>query len=157
HALLFHFGNVHQTVLAGHDLHKDAEVHDAHHRHVFVNLADLWLGRQQLDVLLGTIDTHHVRAGDEDCAIVLDIDFSPRLSNDLVDGFAPLTNHFTDLVRINLDRLNTRCIRTHFLTWTIKNTQHVIQNMCPSLLSLGECQAQDVRTETVDLHVHLQC
>src|SRR5699024_5292671 len=84
HALVGELGDVEHAVLAGQQLDEGADGDDAHHL-AGVLLADLHAVGDALDDLAGLGRSLGVGGGDEDAAVVLDVDLDARVGDDLVD------------------------------------------------------------------------
>ncbi len=58
---------------------------------------------------------HHflIRTAYGNAAVISNINLYAGTGNDLVNGLASLTNNITDLLRINVDGNNLRCIFTN--------------------------------------------
>src|SRR5690606_35892835 len=101
HALSGDLRDVHQAVLARQDGHERTEVHDLGDL-ALVDPARLDVRGDLLDALLGGIGGGGVDRGDDDGAVVLDVDLGPGLLGDGLDGRATLADHLADLVRVDL-------------------------------------------------------
>ena len=94
-------GDVDHTVLAGGQLHKRAELEDAHHLAV-VQLPHLGHEDDGLDGLLGGVAGGLVHTGDIDRAVVLDVDLGAGVGADLLDDLAAGADDLADLVHVDL-------------------------------------------------------
>src|SRR5690606_30578840 len=94
--------DVDQAVLARCDGDEGTEVHDLGDA-ALVNVARLDIRSDLLDARLGRLCGSRVDRGDDDGAVVLDVDLGTGFLGDGLDGGATLADHFADLVRVDLD------------------------------------------------------
>src|SRR5438309_1889250 len=105
-------GDVDQSVLVRQHLDKGAERHDAHDL-ALVDLADLDLVGEALDPVDRLTAGFLVDRGDEDTAVVFDVDLSPGLLGDLADHLASRADDVADLVGVDEDRGDARRVVAH--------------------------------------------
>src|SRR5215468_5059024 len=103
HPLVGELRDVHQPVGARHDLDEGAEVDHLAHR-AAIDLADLRLRGETADPVDGALHGGTVGGGDEDGAVVLDVDLAPRLLHDAADGLPPGADEIADAIRLDVER-----------------------------------------------------
>ena len=98
-----------QAVAPRQDLDDRAEIEQPQHGPV-VHLSDLHVGRELHDAPLRLATLFLVDAGDDDGAVVLDIDLGSRLLGQRANHGAALADHVADLLRIDLHPDHPRSI-----------------------------------------------
>ena len=100
-AAVLQLGDVNHAVVTGSNLNECADGQDADDLAV-VQLANLGDEADVVDHLLGSVSSSGVDSGDEDGAIVLDVNLGAGVSADLLNGLAAGTDNLADLVHRNL-------------------------------------------------------
>ena len=106
-ALVAHFRNVDQSVLAAHEIHEGAEIDDGDNLAV-VDFADFGFLDDAQDPGLGGLDLRRIGRADLDQALVVDVDLGAGFSDDLTDHLTASTDHFTDLRFVDLQAFDPR-------------------------------------------------
>ena len=156
-ALFCDLGDVNHAFLAGCELNECAELLDADNL-ALEDLSSLELGGDDLDHLDGFIHHFLISTAYGNAAVICDIDLYTGAGNDLVNGLASLTNNITDLLRIDLDGNDLRCIFTNLCSRMCDAGSHDLVDdifscffgSCNRLFYNRSCQA-------VDLDIHLNC
>src|SRR6266702_1434176 len=108
-----------QSVSAGHDFNKCAEIHDlADGTHV--QLAFFSLIGQTADHLDRQVTGFLVGAGDIDATGVIDINSNAGCFSDVADVLAAGADDVANTISLDVDRSNTRCKRRHLSAWGSK-------------------------------------
>src|SRR5262245_42908526 len=154
HALVGELRDVHQAVGAGHDLDERAEVDHLPYR-AAIDLADLRLRGETADPVDRALHGRTVGGGDEDGAVVLDIDLAARLFHDAADGLAPRTDEITDAVRLDAQRDDAGRVGRQFRAWRRQRLVHRAQDVEASRARLLERLLHDGAGHAADLDVHL--
>ena len=89
--------DVNKTVLTGSKLHERTERHQAHDAAI-VQRTDLGNKHDIVDALLGGVAGLCVDGGDEDGAVIFDVDLRAGIGNDLLDDLAARADDFADLI-----------------------------------------------------------
>ena len=143
--------------LAGCELNECTELLDADNL-ALEDLSSLELGGDDFDHLDGFVHHFLIRTAYGNAAVICDIDLYTGAGNDLVNGLASLTNNITDLLRIDLDGNDLRCIFTNLCSRMCDAGSHDLVDdifscffgSCNRLFYNRSCQA-------VDLDIHLNC
>ena len=96
-AVIVQLGNVDQTLLAGGDLNKRTEVHQAGHA-ALVDGTDLGVLDNRLDGRNGALRVVLIDSGDKDVAVLLNIDLAAEVRAHLLNDLAALADDVLDLV-----------------------------------------------------------
>src|SRR3972149_6908322 len=99
---------MHQTVLAGQNIHKGTEIHEFGDAS-FIVLADFIICSDLLNTFAGGLTCHFINGGDFYCTVILNIDGCAGFLSDCPDSCTTLADHIPDLVRMDLDGSNTWC------------------------------------------------
>ena len=94
-AMVGQLGDVHQTVLAGSQLHEGTEGHQAHHAAV-VQLANLGDKHDVVNALLGGVAGGGVGCGDVDGAVIVNVDLGAGIGHDLLDDRTALAEQLVE-------------------------------------------------------------
>src|SRR5688572_8969577 len=113
-ALVGDLRDVHQAVLARQDGDERTEVHDLGDL-AFVDATGLDVRGDLLDAGLGGLRGGSVHRGDDDGAVVLDVDLRAGFLGDRLDGRTALADHFADLVRMDLHGQQARRVVAQLL------------------------------------------
>lgn len=87
HPVVFQLGDVDHPIVARGDFHKGANGQDADHLAI-IELAHLGDEANVVHHLFGGIGSGGVHSGDEDGAVVVDVDFGAGVCADFLDGLA---------------------------------------------------------------------
>src|SRR5690625_2461354 len=136
-AIVGDFRNMQQTVASGQNLHNGTEVKQTQYR-AFVFLANLDVGGQFLDAAFGFTGHVQIGAGDGDHAVVGNIDLGAGFFSQGADGCATLSDHVTDLVRIDLDRQHARGEFGQFSARAFKRLFDLAQHVHAAFAGLGQ-------------------
>src|SRR3546814_811431 len=136
HALILHFGDVDEAVLAAHEVHERAEVDDVDDL-AGVDLADFRFLDDAEDPLLGGFDLVDVGRADLDDALVVDVDLRAGFRDDLADDLAAGADDVADLRLVDLDRLDARCVRAQFGAGRGQGLAHLPPEVGPAFLRLA--------------------
>src|SRR3546814_558284 len=142
--------HVHEAILARGNGDECAEVHDLGDL-AFVNPARLDIGGDLFDPCLGCLRGNGVGRGDDDGAIVLDIDLGASFLGDRLDHRTTLADHFADLVRVNLQGDQARRKLRHLITRRGQRLGHFAEDMQTPLLGLAKRDLHDLFGNAVDL------
>src|SRR5438105_3336220 len=155
HPILGQLADVHQAILVRHDLDEGAEGHDADHL-ALVILAHLDLTGQVANDLLRFGRRHAVHRPDHDSTVILDVDAGhARVFDDLADHLAAGTDHFPDLVGMDLDGQHPRRVLRHRRTRLADRGIHLVHDEEAAVLRLLDGARHGVDADALDLHVHL--
>src|SRR5690606_15842455 len=136
-ALVGNLRDVHQAVLAGGDGDEGAEVHDLGDA-ALVNAARLDVRGDLLDAGLGGLGSGGVHRGDDDGAVILDVDLGAGFLGDGLDGGATLADHLADLVRMDLDGQQARGVLAQLGTRGADGLGHLAEDVQAALPGLGQ-------------------
>src|SRR5690606_29862965 len=89
--------------------------------------------------------------------IVIQIDRRTGLITDRTDHRTALTDHVTDLVRMDLDRGNARRTVRQLGPRLGNHLVHLAKDVQACFVRLLQSQLHDLVSDTVDLDIHLQC
>ena len=78
------------------------------------------------------------------------------LAHAVADHLAAGADHFTNLILRNRHHGDARRMATHAIAGLGKGLRHLIKNMQPTFVRLGECRLHDLFRNARDLDVHLQ-
>src|SRR5437588_721184 len=155
HPVLGQLADVDQAILVGHDLDESAEGHDAHHLALVV-LANLDLAGQVANDLLRLGRRLAIHRADHDSTVILDVDAGhARVCDDLADHLAAGTDHFPDLVGMDLDGQHPRRVLRHRRTRLADRGIHLVHDEEAAVLRLLDGARHGVDADALDLHVHL--
>ena len=149
--------DVHQTFLAGQELHEGTELDNADDLGI-VHVAHLGHGADFLDPLDGGIDVVLVLRGDVDdteLAHLLDVDDGVGLGLYLLDDLATLADDGTDEVLGNLDLLDAGHEGLVVLARLRDGLGNLVEDVETPLAGLLESLGQHVVAEAVDFDIHL--
>ena len=122
------------------------------------DLSFLIVGNNGLDVLDRLV--HHFLIGTTYgyLTVISNINLYAGTGNDLVDGLATLTNHITDLLRINVDGNDLRSVRSNLFTRLCNRLLHTVIHDEKSCFSTS-CNGTfyDRSGQTMNLNIHLDC
>ena len=97
-----------------------------------------------------------VGGGDEDRAVVLDVDLGAGLFLDGADHLAARADHRADLVDRDLDGGDARGVRLELGAGRRDDRQHLVQDDQARLAGLLERLGHDLGGDALDLDIHLQ-
>lgn len=109
-AAVLEFGDVNQSFRPGHDLNERAECSRALDS-AFVRRADLGLGGDRLHHLLGALHRLAANRGNRNQPAVVDADLGASLFLNTTNRLAFGPDQLADLLRIDVDRDDPRCVR----------------------------------------------
>src|SRR5258708_4536308 len=155
HALVGDLADVQQTVLAGQQVHESTEVQDLGDR-AFVDLADFDFGRDLFDAALGFVGLGGIAGGNGDGAVFADVDLRAGLFGQCTDGGAALADHVTDLLGVDLHRVQLGSEGRDLGLGFAHGFLHLAQDVHARFLSLGQGDLHDFLGDALDLDVHLQ-
>ena len=154
------FGDVDQSVAAGHDVHECTEVSDIHDP-TLIGLAHFWGWRieDQLHlafcfsdrIAISRSNRHHA-----DHAVVVDRDVGAGLGLHSVNDLALRANDLADLVDRDLKANDLRSVLVDLSARFSDCFGHIGQHLQASFECLLKCSGQNVGWDAVDLGVHLQ-
>ena len=121
-----------------------------------VDFVDLGFTHQISNDILSAIDGILVRGVDGHISFIINVNLNACFSDNLVDGFATLTDDNLDFVHINLDGINLRCSWCQFWTRCWDSCFNQIQDFKAGLLSLSQGLFQDFWGNPCNLDIHLQ-
>ena len=97
-----------------------------------------------------------IYSADRYCAFIADIDLYTCTLDNSIDGFSSLTNHITDLLRVDLDLDDLRSVFIYIVTRLCNTFFH---NLCKNVFSCLFCSADsflyDRSGKSVDFNIHL--
>jgi len=85
----------------------------------------------------------------------VDVDVNTGLVDDLLDDFAAGADDVADLVDLDLDGLDARCVRGELSGRLVDALEHLAEDEGAAALGLLQGGGQDLAGEAVDLDVHL--
>ena len=147
-------GDVNHTVLAGQQLHKSAEVHDAHDL-ARVHLANLDVLRDALDDAARLVGSFRVGGGDEHAAVVLDVNLHAGFGNNLVDHLAAGSDNLANLLRIDGEADNLGRVLAQFLARLADAAEHLFEDEQATLERLRQRGFQNRAVNARNLDIHL--
>ena len=154
-ALVGDLADVKQTVLAREQLNDGTEIEQARHR-AFIDLALFNFSSDFLDALLRGQAGFRIHRGDRHAAVVFDVDRSTGFFGDAANHSTALTDHVTDLFRIDLHRDHARSKAGQFLSTACGLRAHFIQNVLTAFVGLSQGNLHDFLVDAFDLDIHLQ-
>src|SRR5688572_28539848 len=153
-AAVAHLRDVQQGLGAGQDLHERAERRRALHE-AFVRLADDRLLRDRLHHLTRTLHGLAAYGRDSHRTGVVDRDLGARFILDAANGLALRSDQVADLIGVDLDGHDTRCVRRQVGLRRRERLVHLCENVQPAHARLIERLSHDRKVESFDLAVHL--
>ena len=147
-------GDVAEAFFARQGFDEGAEFHQAGDA-AGVDLTDFDFAHDVLDHLLGFLHALGIVGGDEDVAVFVDVDVDAGLVDDLLDDFAAGADDVADLVDLDLDGLDARCVRGEISGRLVDALEHLAEDEGAAALGLLQGGGQDLAGEAVDLDVHL--
>ncbi|CAN4071823.1 Crp/Fnr family transcriptional regulator, partial [Dysosmobacter welbionis] len=142
-------GDVDQSVLAGGQLHEGAEGHQPHHAAV-VQRAHLRDEHNVVNALLGGVAAGGVHAGDEDGAVVVDVDLGAGVGHDLLDNLAAGADDLPDLGGINVHGQHLGRVLADLLAGLGDGGQHdLVQDLAPGVIGDVQGLLDDLHGEAV--------
>jgi len=138
-------------------LNECTEFFDAYNS-TFKNLSCFEICCDRLDHFLCFIHTVLVNTADRYCSFICNVNLYTCTLDDRVDGLSSLTYYITDLLRIDLDLNDLRCIFVYMITRLCDTFFH---NLCEDVLSCFFCSADcffyNLSCQAMDLDIHLNC
>ena len=147
-------GDVNHAVLAGQQLDKRAEVHDAHDL-ARVHLANLDVLRDALDDAARLVGCFRVGGGDEHAAVVLDVNLHAGFGNNLVDHLAAGSDNLANLLRIDGEADNLGRVLAQFLARLADAAEHLFEDEQAALERLRQRGFENRAVNARNLDVHL--
>ena len=121
-----------------------------------IDLAFFKLRSDHLNHFDSLVNAFFFNATDCHSTIIGNINLNTRLINNLVDDLTLGADNITNLLRINHNLLNLRCIFTNFLTWFSNGwSQHFIDNIFSRLFCPANSFFNNRTSQTVNLDIHL--
>src|SRR5664280_965834 len=143
-----------QAGLARSDLDKStkiAQLGDLAH----IDLAHNYIFGNRIDRVHGNLPLGSVWCSHEYRAIILDIDVTPSVGNNLLDDLAAGADESADLVSGNMHREDARSQRIDFAARSRKNGKHLVQDKETRCAGMIQGRGQQVAVDAVNLDVHL--
>jgi len=154
-AEVFELGDVNHTFLTGSKFNESSDRNDLCNL-TLVDSADLGLEYDALDDLLSSESAVAVDRGDEYATVVLDIDLSAGISDDLLNNLTARTDNFSDLIGMDVHGDHLGSVRRYLVARTGDSLENVlVDDVVSTLMSNLECLLDDLGCKTVDLEVHL--
>ena len=154
HPPVGHARDVQQAVFGRRQLHEGAEGLDVDHRALEL-LAHLGLFDNQFDAALGLLAAR-IGRGDEDRAVLLDVDVRAGLLLQAADDLAARANDVANLVHRHVDRDDARRELGQLLARRGDLGQHGLEYARAPAFGLRQRLGQDVGGQALGLVVHLQ-
>src|SRR5438128_2009874 len=148
------FRNVTESVAPGQDFDERPEILDRCDP-PFVNLADLHLLRERLHARPSRLGARRIGVGDEDRAVVVDIELGAGRFLNTLDRLAAGTDQQPDLFRIDLHGNEPWSVPADFAARPQDRLEHRLQDLDPPLARLFERALDDLLADAVDLEVEL--
>src|SRR6185295_2529684 len=155
HPVRSDLADVQQAVRSRHDLDEGAVSLDPPYL-AGVGLADLRYLGEVLDHLDGEPGRPLVGRGDDDLAVVLDLDVAAGLLNDRADGLATGSDDIADLLLRDLNGVEPRRELGHLHARLGQDLLHDVQDVHASGPRLLQSHLHDLAGDAGDLDVHLQ-
>ena len=127
---------MHEAVLAGQHLDEAAEVLDGNNL-APVELADLDLGGDALDGVLGHLQALDGHGVNQHASVVLDVDLATGLLDDALDVLATRADQLANLRRVDRDGDDPRRVRAHLVAFLGQAFGHVGEDRGAGCLGLG--------------------
>src|SRR3954470_5131487 len=147
---------VQEAVGALAELHEGAEIGRLDDLAVAVDGADADRPRHLLDALPAALAHRRARGVDADEAVLLDVDLAVELLLEAADRLAALADDEPDLVGVDLDGDDLRCVRGELGARLGDGLRHALEDRQPGLARLRQRLSQQVGGDARDLDVHLQ-
>jgi len=112
-----------QALASWKELYKGASAQQSGYRAV-VLLADIGIGGEIADHLLGELALLHIRRGDVNAARLLDVDLGASGSTDLLNDPSSWPYDLADALRIDLDNEDTWCVLGQAGAWRCDRCVH---------------------------------
>src|ERR1035437_10215042 len=144
-----------QAFLTGEDLDEAAEAHDPGDL-AQIQTADLYVAGERLDPLDGLARVLARHGCDLDRAVVLDIDLGAGFLLDLADHGATLADDVADLLGVDLDGDDARCVVAHLGAARRDDRVHLVEDGHSGFVGLLEAGPNDRLVDALDLDVHLE-
>ena len=156
-SLLCNLGDMNHALLAGSKLDKRTELFDADNLSG-KDLTLLKLCGDDLDHIDRLIHHCLICTAYGNRTVIRDIDLDACSGNDLIDRLASLSDHITDLLRIDLDLDDLRRILANLCSGCCDRRLHTVVHDEKSCLT-ASCNRSlhDRSCQTVDLDIHLNC
>src|SRR5687768_12088646 len=145
-----------QAVEARKNFDERAEVDDARDRPE-ICFAYLGLGRERFDPRDRSLPGFTVSGCDQNGSVIGNIDLRTGLFGDRPYGRSALADNVAYLLRINVERDDTRSIGRYLFARSVDRLLHDPKNVQPTFPGLLERFLQDHCVDTGDLDIHLQC
>src|SRR5690606_20486072 len=153
--LLGDLGNVQQAFGARHDFDKGTEINTTGHLAV-VDLAHFGFGSDFLDLANGKLGGLTAFAVHLDGTGIIDIDIGTGFLAQRTDGGAALADHVADLVRVDLQGHQRRCVGGQLGTRRENGLGQFAEDMETAFARLTQRLLHDFLVDALDLDVHLQ-
>ncbi len=147
-------GDMHQAVPVREDLNEGAKVGDSTYG-AGVDLADLRLRGQAFDDLDRLLERRTIRRGHIDRTVILDIDADAGQVDDAFDRLSAGADDDANLLRLDLERDDTWCVRAHLFTRRGEGLRHLPEDVNTTSASLLQCLEHEIAAQALDLDVHL--
>ena len=147
---------MHQTILARQDADEGTKVHQTDYL-AFIDAAHFNIGSNEFDATLRFLTGHAIYRSNLHRTVIININAGAGFFSDRTDHCTALTDHFTDLLRINLDGNDARCPFRHGGARGRQHLVHLTQNVQATCLGLSQSYFHDFFGDAIDLDVHLQC
>ena len=148
-------GDVDHALFAGCEFDESAEFLDADDNAV-EDLAFFKFGGDDLDHALGFIHALLLASADGDRAVVVDVDLDACALDDLVDGLAALSDNITDLLGIDLHKVDLGSVLVDCGTGLGDGVVHnAVHDEHSGFTAACDGAGDDVPGQAVDLNVHL--
>ncbi len=155
HASVGDLGDVYQTIFARQNVDECTEIGQTNN-FTFIDAVHFDLGGDGLDAT----DRFHGgfvgHGGDTYSTVIIQLDVGAGLFGQRTDHGTTLTDHVLDLLRIDLDGVDTRCKIGDLGTGSLDSFVHHFQDVQTSTTSLLQSNLHDLFGDAFDLDVHLQ-
>ena len=155
HAMVRQLGDVHQSIHPRQHLDERAKIHD------LLDLAEIQFSNLHFfGDLVHAVDRLFGRGfivgGDRHGAIVLHVHLDAAGRDNVPDNFSAWSDHFADLVGLNLQGVDAWRIRRHGRPWRFERRPHSAENVHPALARLRERLLHEFGGNPSDLDIHLK-
>ena len=154
-ALILHFRDVDETVLAAHEVYECAEIDDVDDLAI-VDFANFGLFNNAFNPSLSGFDLRAIGRADLDDAFIVNINLRAGFSHDLADNLAACSDDVADLRFVDLHCLDTRRMLGHFAARIAQSLVHLAKDVRAASFRLFHRGFHDLFRDPSNLDVHLK-
>ncbi|MNB93696.1 hypothetical protein D3C75_408330 [compost metagenome] len=144
-----------QTFFTATDGNECAKVNDTGH-FTIVDAAHFDLCSDLFDTTDSEFRFFTVGRCDLHSTVIFDFDGGAGLFGQSTDNRTAFTDHVFDLVRADLNGVDTRCELRNIATWRVNRLFHHAQDVQTRTFSLVQCSVHDLFGDTFNFDIHLQ-